>query len=74
MIDTMRPFAESILPFTNRLLLPGLSQRQITVLKQTISDILKKAGVKPIVLSTSLDFSMLYELRNKMPCLDHKRL
>lgn len=37
-------------------------------------DILKKARVKPIVLSTSLDFLMLYELRNKMPCLDHKRL
>ena len=40
----MKTFAASIVAITNRLNSAELSFREITILKQTISDILKKAG------------------------------
>ena len=44
MTNNMKTFAASIVPITNRLNASSLSQREITILKQTISDIIKKAG------------------------------
>ncbi|MDP0589220.1 MAG: carbon-nitrogen hydrolase family protein [Candidatus Endonucleobacter bathymodioli] len=37
-------------------------------------EILAEAGTEPTVLSVSIDLSMLYELRIKMPFYDHRRL